>query len=419
MPSSGGAAPRSGLEPVEAGSSRASVFAAAVPPVKKPSSSSKIIQNAIGGTVGGVLAEAILFPVDTIKLQVQTTPFGEPSGFVTTALRIVRRDGLRGFYHGLGGSLFKETIHSANFWLFHGILFRLCTSFEDSTRTPPMARLLLNLFAKQLNWLCTTPFEVVSSVNQLSAKGPGFVATAIQLFREGGFASFYRGLFISMVLAINPAIMNTLITSLLKVAAMVKQARGMDALDAKDHSAMVVGVVTGVSKGFATCVTYPLIRVKVLQQTTRGGAGTAVEVLRSIVSQEGAAGLYRGVLAMSYKTILWNSLMMAFKHMLGPRKELTPPASPMPAPRLPLVRMPLMAREPFPAELLTAEKLDEILRYVRGSGAEVGNVEAHSRRLSTLESRVEEATGDIREVKSLLQQLVGARNGDEAAAAPR
>ncbi|CAK0849200.1 unnamed protein product, partial [Prorocentrum cordatum] len=150
----------------------------------------------------------------------------------------------------------------------------------------------------------------------------------------------------------------------------------------------------------------------VLQQTTRGGAGTAVEVLRSIVSQEGAAGLYRGVLAMSYKTILWNSLMMAFK-------ELTPPASPMPAPRLPLVRMPLMAREPFPAELLTAEKLDEILRYVRGSGAEVGNVEAHSRRLSTLESRVEEATGDIREVKSLLQQLVGARNGDEAAAAPR
>jgi len=418
MPSSGGAAPRSGLEPVEAGSSRASVFAAAVPPVKKPSSSSKIIQNAIGGTVGGVLAEAILFPVDTIKLQVQTTPFGEPSGFVTTALRIVRRDGLRGFYHGLGGSLFKETIHSANFWLFHGILFRLCTSFEDSTRTPPMARLLLNLFAKQLNWLCTTPFEVVSSVNQLSATSAGFLATAVQLYREGGLAVFYRGLFISMFLAINPAIMNTLITSLLRVVAMVKQARGMDSLDAKDHSAMVVGVVTGVSKGFATIVTYPLIRVKVLQQTTSGGAGTVSEVLRSILAAEGAAGLYRGVLAMSYKTVLWNSLMMAFKHMLGPKKELTPPTSPEPRSRFPVVRMPLMAREPFPAELLTEEKLDEILRYVRGTSGEV-EVQAHSRRLSTLESRVEEATGDIREVKSLLQQLVGARNGDEAAAAPR
>merc|ERR1719188_501724 len=113
---------------------------------------------------------------------------------------------------------------------------------------------------------------------------------------------------------------------------------------------------------------------------------------------------------MSYKTILWNSLMMAFKHSLGPRKELTPPTSPAQPTRLPMVRMPLMAREPFPAELLTAEKLDEILHYVRGSTTEVAR--ANQDRLDTLESRVEEATCDIREVKNLLQQLVVASKGD-------
>jgi len=255
---------------------------------------SHIVKNAIGGTVGGVLAEAILFPVDTIKLQVQTTKIGEPSGFITTAMNIIRRDGLGGFYRGLAGALLKESIHSANFWLFHGLLFRVATKFEDSSRTPPMVRLVLNLFAKQLNWLCTTPFEVVSSVNQLSAASLGFFATARALFREGGFAPFYRGLFISMFLAINPAIMNTLITSLLKLVTMVKHAKGADYVDAKDHSAVVVGVVTGVSKGFATVVTYPLIRVKVLQQTTSGGGGTVMQVLRGILAQEGAAGLYRG-----------------------------------------------------------------------------------------------------------------------------
>lgn len=416
MPS--GPAPSGGLQP-QAASARASDFAAAITSGTKPSSSSQIVKNAIGGTIGGVLAEAILFPVDTIKIQVQTTAPGEPTGFVTTALRIIRRDGLFGFYHGLGGALFKETIHSANFWLFHGMLFRFGTRFGETTRTPPMVRLLLNLFAKQLNWLCTTPFEVVSTVNQISSTRAGFVGTAVQLFREGGFSIFYRGLFISMFLAINPAIMNTLITSLLRVASLWKQARGMDALEAKDHSAMAVGVVTGVSKGFATCVTYPLIRVKVLQQTTSGGAGSVMEVLRGIIAAEGAAGLYRGVLAMSYKTVLWNSLMMAFKHMLGPKKELTPPTSPTPRSRFPMVRMPLMAREPFPAELLTEEKLDEILRYVRGSNSEVTAVSGHSRRLSTLESRVEEATSDIREVKNLLQQLVSARTGGETAAAPQ
>merc|ERR1712061_684647 len=107
----------------------------------------------------------------------------------------------------------------------------------------------------------------------------------------------------------------------------------------------------------ATVLTYPLIRVKVLQQTTSGGAGTIMEVFKRILAQEGFFGLYRGVLAMSFKTVLWNSLMMAFKHVLGPNRAITPIASPPRTPlgleRLPM--MPLMAREPFPVELLTAE----------------------------------------------------------------
>ena len=69
--------------------------------------------------------------------------------------------------------------------------------FEDTSATAPMRRLLLNLVSKQLNWLCTVlslarskgihslntfafargprtevPFEVVSSVNQMSVSGP-------------------------------------------------------------------------------------------------------------------------------------------------------------------------------------------------------------------------------------------------------
>merc|ERR1719188_691859 len=117
--------------------------------------------------------------------------------------------------------------------MWHGMLFRCLTKADDTSRTPSGMRLLLNLLAKQLNWLCTVPFEVISSVNQLTPGSPGFVVTAVTLYKQGGVANFYRGLFISLVLAINPAIMNTLITTLLRVATMVKTAAGMDYQDAR------------------------------------------------------------------------------------------------------------------------------------------------------------------------------------------
>lgn len=298
-------------------------------------------------------------------------------------------------YGGIGGAIIKECIHSLNFWIFHGALFKYASRFEDTSRTPAHVRLLLNLLAKQLNWLCTVPFEVVANLNQLSKPSLGFFATACQLFREGGIRAFYRGLTVSLLLAINPAIMNTLITSLLRLVALVRQARGESYEDARHYNAAVVGGVTGLAKAFATALTYPLIRAKVLQQTLLTKS-SLVEVLRSTFGSEGVRGLYRGVLAMSYKTILWNSIMMACKHMLQPRRALTPPGSPRT-----LQRLPLMAREPFPVELLTVEKLDEILGYLK-----MEPWSGDSRRLDMVEQRLDETKREIREIRHLLEQLV-------------
>ncbi|CAE8723714.1 unnamed protein product [Polarella glacialis] len=296
--------------------------------LKRPQAS--VLTNVVSGTIGSMLAEAVLFPLDTVKLQVQTASMDDSKGFLETTLHVVRTAGLSGLYKGLGGSMIKETIHSMNYWLFHGFLFSRFAKYDDTSKTSTMSRLLLNLLAKQLNWLCTVPFEVISTVNQLSATSPGFVGTALILYKEGGLGAFYRGLAVSMLLAINPAIMNTLITTILKLFAAVRQSWGADYLEARDHSIAAVGVATAFSKAVATALTYPLIRAKVLQQT--GGPAMAslrfAVILRRVAAAEGLAGLYRGMLAMSYKTVLWNSLMMAFKHLLGPKRAVTPPSSP-------------------------------------------------------------------------------------------
>jgi hypothetical protein len=355
-----------------------------------------IFLHAASGTAGSLLAEMLLFPVDTLKLHLQTSSSVGGSGFFGTLLHIVRTRGIGSLYQGLAGSLLKESFHSSNYWLWHGLLFQYVAKHDDTSMTSTTTRLLLNLIAKQLNWLCTVPFEVVSSVNQL--KGAGFFSTGRALYLEHGIGVFYRGLLVSMILAINPAIMNTLTTSFLRIAASIKQACGADYAEARDHSAGTQGLVTGISKTIATILTYPLIRTKILQQTQVADAKSLAQVLRNIVATEGAFGLYRGLLAMSYKTVLWNGLMQAFKTMLGPPRAITPPGSPFPKTTLPMV----MGREAFPSELVTTEKLNEILAYLKIEHEK----KAGDRRVRKLEHQLDATMSEITEVKLLLSALV-------------
>jgi len=315
---------------------------------------------------------------------------------------VLRDRGIFGLYKGIGASLFKESVHSFNYWLFHGLLFRTLAKNDDTSRTPSSARLFLNLIAKQLNWLCTVPFEVISSVNQLSPVSPSFYATAVMLYRQGGIGSFYRGLAVSLALAINPAIMHTLVTSFLRCVALLRMAfDGSDYEDARAHGPVTIGLVTAFSKFVATLATYPLIRAKVIQQTVDSHRQPSLMgVWRRIVETEGARGLYRGLLAMSYKTVLWNSMMMIFKHLLGPKRIITPPATPL-GMAAKLAPLPLMAREPFPTELLTSAKLDEILNYLKGKEGRPNN-----RKVDVLENRVEALSSEVTEIKLMLRQLV-------------
>jgi len=367
--------------------------------VEKKRKTTPMLMHALSGVVGSLVAELLLFPVDRIKLIIQTS-HGRTDGFLGILAQLVQETGVAGLYKGLGASLFKESVHSFNFWLWHGLLFRHFAKADDTSKTPAAARLLLNLAAKQLNWLCTTPFEVVATKNQLAADSPGFFHTAAILYNQGGLGVFYRGLAISMALAINPAIMNTLITSLLRIVAVFRtRFQGMDYETARDHGPAVVGLATGISKFAATAGTYPLIRVKVLQQASDGAYAGVMQTCRSILAEEGVQGLYRGLLPMSYKTVVWNAVMMMFKQVLGPKRIVTPPRTP---PRLDTAAlvppMPGMGRDTFPAELITSEKLDHVLSYLKSDSS--------GSKVQKLEGRIAHISQELGDVKHLLHELM-------------
>lgn len=380
---------------------------ASLPVVKKSKQKkTQIFSHALSGTLGAVAAETVLFPVDTIKIRVQTQTSEDAGGALATALRIIRTKGLGGFYAGFTGAVVKESILSMNFWLFHGLIFNLATKRGDCAETPLRLRLLFNLIAKQLNYVCTMPFEVVSSVNQITQDSPGLIATAIMLYKQGGLGVFYRGLSVSMLIAINPAIMNTLITTFLGLFKVARKLLGREVSEKEDDGAVAVGVATGLSNFVATALTYPLIRAKVLQQTQRSGKPlTLPMIIRSTMAAEGVGGLYRGIVAMSFKCVLWNALMMAFKKVLEPKRVVTPAVTPG-TPRADSV-VPLFAREAFPAELGTSEKIHELLHLMRlqyESEVSIAKVEA-------LEARLTDLSEDLRRTNKMLYALVPFNGG--------
>jgi len=363
-----------------------------------------VLAHALSGALGALAAEAAVFPVDTVKLITQTAPSAEAKGFFATFADVLRERGVAGLYKGLLSALLTEGIHSFNYWAWHGFLFRRLTRWNDTTRTPPAMRLLLNMLAKQLNWVCTVPFEVVSTMNQVLPNSPGFIATAAMLYREGGVARFYRGLFVSMALAINPAVMHTLITGLLGAAARLRtQFFGEDHTSARAHPPALIGAITAASKIVSTLLTYPLIRAKVLQQTRKGySTQSPFVILREILSSEGAPGLYRGLLALSYKAVLWNAFMMMVKSSLGPKRPTSPPQTPQAWARN-VPAFPLMGRDAFNDEA-SAKRLEEILAHLkRGRRGQLDE------RIAGLEERLAVLRDDLHEVRNLLLRLVALR----------
>merc|ERR1719272_965399 len=106
---------------------------------------------------------------------------------------------------------------------------------------------------------------------------------------------------------------------------------------------------------------------------------------------------------MSYKTVLWNTLMMAVKHVLGPKRAVTPPGSPAARGLMNTAgrRVPLLAREPFPVELVTVEKLNEILRFIK-----LEHGEPQQNRIERLEQGLADTKQDLSEIKLLLMDVV-------------
>jgi len=316
---------------------------------------------ALAGALGGVIANSIVYPLDTVKTRIQAETDakkveeakGVPSPVVkrdgaprrlTATQKAKARDvmkhiwrqyGLKGFYRGYSASMLNTfSMQFAYFYWYSFVrgayIAKLYPSLVASAVTlSTAAELILGALAGALGQVFTIPVSVVATRQQLSSSSThqSLLGTTTEILKDDGITGLWRGLKASLVLTVNPALTYG---SFERLKPLILGKTGK----MTPGKAFLLGAL---SKTIATVVTFPYILAKVRLQakydddtdTTvlTGGSSavtekkkerytSAVDVLKKIHAEKGIVGWYQGMQAHIFKAVLAQALLFGIKDIL-------------------------------------------------------------------------------------------------------
>ena len=191
----------------------------------------------------------------------------------------------------------------------------------------------LGILAGIVTNVFTIPVDTVSMNLQISEseKRMGIWELAWKIYKEYGILRFWKGLLPACMLTINPA-MNIALFERMKAWYVFKKRDIKYQSSAAQLSAFEAFILGTVSKGAATVVTYPMIRLKALllkvseeyeeedslstNRETRKRPVSAVDVIRLVLKNEGVAGFYRGMYVQLLRSASGSGLMFMVREAL-------------------------------------------------------------------------------------------------------
>lgn len=125
----------------------------------------------------------------------------------------------------------------------------------------------------------TQPLDTASSRMQTSAfgKSKGLQKT----LTEGSWSDIFDGLSVSLLLTSNPAIQYTVFDQLKQRVPTNKQNTAETGVSPASLSAFLAFLLGAISKSIATCLTYPVIRCKVIIQVAEADGETSGQKIKS------------------------------------------------------------------------------------------------------------------------------------------
>ncbi|KAF5203915.1 Peroxisomal nicotinamide adenine dinucleotide carrier [Thalictrum thalictroides] len=324
--------------------------------------------NGLAGAGGGIIAQLITYPLQTVNTRQQTDRDPKKTkrklGTIEQMCQVVKYEGWERLYGGLTPSLVGTAASQGVYYYFYQVfrnkaeavaLKRFNKGNGDGT-VGMFSSLLVAAISGCVNVMMTNPIWVVvtrmqtyrkastkekptrslSNISeddvQISAVEPPPFGTghAVQeVYDEAGILGFWKGVFPTLIMVSNPSIQFMLYETLLKK---LKARRALSVKGNSGVTALEVFLLGAVAKLGATVVTYPLLVVKSrlqARQVTDGDKklqykGTLDAILK-MIRYEGFYGFYKGMSTKIVQSVLAAAVLFMIKEELvkGARALLT------------------------------------------------------------------------------------------------
>lgn len=271
--------------------------------------------HAISGSVGGMTAMTVFFPLDTIRSRLQVEENRKSKDTITMIKELINEEGVESLYRGLNPVL--VSLCASGFVYFYGFHGLRAVFGENGRKHSAAKDLILGAIAGVVNVLSTTPLWVVNMRIKMQGtklnkgdeklrkypKYEGVIDGLIKVCKSEGMCGLWSSTLPSLVLVSNPAI-QFMIYELLK-------RETQRTLKTQSLSGTLVFILGAISKSISTVATYPL---QVVQSKQRYGTDevkkkTMLEIMASIVERNGFQGLYKGLESKLIQTVLTTALM--------------------------------------------------------------------------------------------------------------
>ncbi|CAI9752758.1 unnamed protein product [Fraxinus pennsylvanica] len=180
-----------------------------VEPFKLSEPTQAAIANGIAGMLGSLCSQAVFVPIDVVSQRLMVQGYSGHAtynGGLDVSRKILKSDGIRGFYRGFGLSVMTYSPSSAVWWASYGSSQRLIWRFlgygtEHDGPAPTQGTIMLvqaggGIFAGATASCITTPLDTIKTRLQVIGheKKPTARQVVKNLMAEDGWPGLYRGL---------------------------------------------------------------------------------------------------------------------------------------------------------------------------------------------------------------------------------
>ncbi|CAG7874122.1 unnamed protein product [Brassica rapa] len=312
--------------------------------------------NGLAGAGGGIIAQLLTYPLQTVNTRQQTErdlkrEKKKKLGTFQHMCQVVRQEGWGRLYGGLAPSLVGTAASQGVYYYFYQVFRNQVESAALKQKKKGLgdgsvgmfSSLLVAALAGSVNVLMTNPIWVIVTRMQTHKKMPkglqtvpeppstdvealvpveprpyGTFNTIREIFDEAGVTGFWKGVIPTLIMVCNPAMQFMLYETMLSKLKKKRALKG-----STNVTALETFLLGAVAKLGATVTTYPLLVVKSRLQAKQVTTGDkrqhykgTVDAILKMIRYEGLHGFYKGMSTKIVQSVFAAAVLFMIKEEL-------------------------------------------------------------------------------------------------------